>query len=103
MLEIEMKPLTLFHLQTDSQIERMNQKLEQYLWFFVNYRQKDQLEQLVTAEFAVNNKTYSATKMSLFIVNYDRELRMGTNIKRKEKVKKTMKFTKRMKKFQKKS
>jgi len=41
MLEIETKLLILFHLQTDSQTERMNQKLEQYLWFFVDYKQKD--------------------------------------------------------------
>ena len=36
------------------------------------------------AEFVVNNKAYSATKMSLFIVNYNRELRMGVDIRRKE-------------------
>ena len=35
------------------------------------------------AEFVVNNKAYSATKMSLFIVNYNRELRMGVDIRRK--------------------
>ena len=43
MLEIEIKLLILFHLQTDSQIERMNQELEQYLWFFINHRQKNWL------------------------------------------------------------
>ena len=88
MLEIETKLLILFHLQTDSQTERMNQKLEQYLWFFVDYKQKDWPEQLATAEFAVNSKIYSATKMSLFIVSYSRELRIGVNIRRKEKVEK---------------
>ena len=41
MLEIEIKLLILFHLKTDSQIERMNQELEQYLWFFINHRQKN--------------------------------------------------------------
>jgi len=31
MLGIEIKLSTAFHLQTDSQTERMNQELEQYL------------------------------------------------------------------------
>ena len=40
-LEIKTNLLTLFHSQTDSQTEHMNQKLEQYLQFFVDYRQKN--------------------------------------------------------------
>jgi len=41
MLEIEMKLLTVFYPQTDSQMERMNSELKQYLRFFVDHRQKD--------------------------------------------------------------
>ena len=52
------------------------------------------------AEFAVNNKIYSATKVSLFIANYERELRMETDIRRKKKVKKVIECVKRMKKIQ---
>ena len=52
------------------------------------------------AEFAVNDKTYSATKISLFIANYSRELRIGIDIRRKEKVEKTTEFAERMKKIQ---
>ena len=52
-------------------------------------------------EFTINNKTHSATKMSLFMVNYGRELRMGVDIKRKEKVKKITEFAEIMKKIQK--
>ena len=48
----------------------------------VDYRQKNWLEWLVIAKFVVNNKTYSATKVSLFMANYKRELRMGADIRR---------------------
>ena len=63
-------------------MKRRNQELEQYLQFFVDYRQKNWLEWLVIAKFVVNNKTYSATKVSLFMANYKRELRMGADIRR---------------------
>ena len=52
-------------------------------------------------EFAVNNKTYPATKIFLFIANYGRELRIGADIRRKEKVEKAMEFAERMKKVHK--
>jgi len=41
MLGIETKLSTVFYPQTDRQTEQMNQKLEQYLQFFVDYQQKD--------------------------------------------------------------
>ena len=41
MLGIKTKLLTVFHPQTDGQIEHMNQELEQYLRFFIENRQKD--------------------------------------------------------------
>jgi len=77
----------------------MNQELEQYLWFFVDHRQKDWLVWLVSVEFVVNNKIYTATKILPFIANYRRELRIGENIRKKGKVKKATKFVKRMKKI----
>jgi len=39
------------------------------------------------------------TKVSPFIANYEREMRMGINIKRKRKMKKAMEFIERMKKI----
>ena len=100
-LGIEIKLPILFYLQTGGQTEQMNQKLEQYLYFFVDYKQNNQPEQLATAEFTVNNKIYSATKMSLFMANYRRE--MGVDIRKKRKVEKTTDFAKRMKKVQEKA
>jgi len=98
MLGIETRLLTAFHLQTDRQTERMNQELEQYLRFFVDHRQKDWLEWLASAEFAVNNKVYTTTKVLPFMANYGRELRMGENIRKKEKVESATVFVERMKK-----
>jgi len=48
----------------------------------------------VLAEFADNNKVHSTTKVSPFIVNYGKELRMEINIRRKEKMKKVMSLQK---------
>jgi len=68
----------------------MNQELEQ--------RQKDWPEWLASAEFAVNNKTYTATKVSSFMANYGRELRMEGDIRKKGKVESATEFVERMKK-----
>jgi len=38
MLRIEMRLSIIFHLQTDGQTEQINQELEQYLRFFIEYR-----------------------------------------------------------------
>jgi len=50
------------------------------------------------AEFAINNKVHTATKVSPFMANYGKELRMGGDIRKKGKVKSAMKFAERIKK-----
>ena len=55
---------------------------------------------MALAEFAVNNKTHTATKMSPFMANYGKELRMGGDIRRKGKVESATEFVERMKKVQ---
>ena len=69
--------------------------------FFVEHRQKDWLEWLATAEFAVNNKVHTAMKVSPFMANYGKELRMGGDIRRRGKVESAMEFVERMKKVHK--
>ena len=91
-----MKLLMSYHPQMDRQMERINQELEQYLKFFVNYRQKDWLEWLALAKFAINNKAHSITKVFIFIANYRRELRMEVGLRRKEKMKKATEFVERI-------
>ena len=48
----------------------------------------------------VDNQVYSTTKISPFIANYGQELRIGADIKRKEKIKKAIKFVEKIKKVQ---
>jgi len=98
MLGIETKLLMAFHLQIDGQTERINHDLEQYLQFFIDYRQKDWPEWLLLAEFAINNKVHSATKVLPFMAKYDRELRMWVDISKKRKVEKVVEFAEQIKK-----
>jgi len=53
---------------------------------------------LAAAEFVVNNKVHTATKVSPFMANYEKELRMGGDIRRKGKVESVTVFIERMKK-----
>ena len=56
---------------------------------------------MVSAEFAVNNKTHTVTKVSSFMANYGRELRMRGDIRKKGKVESITEFMERMKKVHK--
>ena len=96
-LGIEIRLSTAFHPQMDGQTEWMNQELEQYLWFFVEHRQRDWLEWLVSAEFAVNYKIHTATKVLPFMANYGRELRIERDIRKRGKVESVTKFVERIK------
>jgi len=53
---------------------------------------------LALTEFAVNNKVHTATKVSSFIANYGRELRIGGDIRKRGKVEEATEFVERMKK-----
>ena len=53
---------------------------------------------MASAEFAVNNKVHTATKVSPFMTNYGRELRMGGDIRKRGKVESATEFVERMKK-----
>ena len=100
LLGIQMKLSTVYHPQTDGQTERINQELEQYLRVFIDHRQEQWLDWLGIAEFMYNNKIYTATKISLFKVNYGQDLRMGFEGRRKGKYKVVGKFVERIKKIQ---
>ena len=61
MLEIETKLSMSFYLPMDKQTRYINQELEQYLWFFVDYWQKDWLEIVSNSR-----EMHSATKISIY-------------------------------------
>jgi len=96
-LGIETKLSMAYHTETDGQMERTNQELEQYLKMYVNHRQNNWAEWLATVEFAFNNKIHMATKSSPFQVNYGREPSMGFDIRKKRKNKKAEEFVREMK------
>jgi len=69
MLEINTKLSTAYYPQTDSQIERINQKLEQYLRMFIDHCQEQWSDWLAIAEFVYNNKVQTSIRVSLFKTN----------------------------------
>jgi len=54
---------------------------------------------LAGAEFTVNNKVHTATKVLPFMANYGREMRMEGDIRKRGKVEKAVEFVKRMKRI----
>jgi len=54
----------------------------------------------VSAEFAVNNKVHTATKVLPFMANYGREMRMSGDIRKSGKVEKATEFIERIKRVQ---
>ena len=86
-----------YHPQTDSQTERINQNLEQYLRMFIDHQQEQWPDWLVTAKFAYNNKMQTSTKVSPFRANNRRDLHMGFEMKKKRKFEKAKEFMMRIK------
>ena len=74
-LDIKQNASTVFHLRTDGQSERTNQKLEQFLRFYTNAKQDNWAQFLPLAEFAFNSWRNESTKKSPF------EVLMGYNPK----------------------
>ena len=102
-LGIDTKLSTAYHPQTDSQTERMNQDLEQYLRMFIDHQQEQWPDWLVMAEFAYNNKVQTNMKVSLFKANNGRDLHMGFKMRKKGKFEKAEEFAMRMKEMHKKA
>jgi hypothetical protein len=59
-----------FHPETDSQTERVNAIMEQYLWAYCNYQQDNWKQLLPIAEFCYNNTQLETTRVTPFYANY---------------------------------
>src|SRR5258705_516182 len=78
LLDIRLTPSTAYHLQTDGQMERVNQEIEAYLWVFVSHCQDDWADWLPLAEFSYNNHIHSATRHTPFKLDSGQHPRMGS-------------------------
>ncbi|KZT51497.1 ribonuclease H-like protein, partial [Calocera cornea HHB12733] len=70
LVDVQPRPSTAYHPQTDGQTERVNQELEQYLRSYCSYQQDDWCDYLSLAEFSYNNHTSSSSQVSPFFANY---------------------------------
>ncbi|SPC66394.1 related to pol protein [Ustilago sp. UG-2017b] len=61
---------TAYHPQTDGQMERVNQVVEQYLRMYCNYEQNDWADLLDTAAFVYNNTVHNSIGVSPFFACY---------------------------------
>ena len=71
-LETKRQLSTAYHLQTDGQMERINQEIGTFLRHYMNYQQDNWTNWLATAEFQYNDKKHVATGKTLFELNFGR-------------------------------
>jgi len=72
LLGIQIASSMAWHPQSDGQMERVNQELDQFLRVFVNERQDDWYDLLPVAEFQHNNHVHSSTKQVPFLMDTGR-------------------------------
>ena len=66
---------TVYHPQTNEQMKCINQALEQYLRYYIDYNLSNWSDLLPSAEFAYNNQAHKGIKESPFYLEYGRHLR----------------------------
>jgi len=64
--------LMAYHPQTDGQTERINQEIETFLQYYVNYQQDDWTNWLAAVEFQYNDKRHVATGKTPFELKFGR-------------------------------
>jgi len=74
-LGIESTMSTVYHPQTNEQMKCINQALEQYLRYYIDYNLSNWSDLLPSAEFAYNNQAHKGIKESPFYLEYGRHPR----------------------------
>src|SRR5882724_601904 len=77
LLGIRVAASMAYHPQTDSQTERVNQEVEQFLRLFVNQWQDDWYKWLAIAEFSYNDWIHASTRLSPFMMDTGQNPRLG--------------------------
>src|SRR5215469_2262851 len=70
LMGIQTKLSSVFHPETDGQLEHTNQTLEQYLHCTINYQQDNWVDWLPLAEFAYNNHCTPPHRRPPFFANF---------------------------------
>ena len=73
-LEMKRQLSTVYYSQTDGQTGRINQEIETFLQYYMNYQQDNWIDWLAIAEFQYNDKKHVATRRILFELNFERHL-----------------------------
>ena len=77
LLGVKLAATTAYHPQGDRQMERVNQKLEQFLCLFINQRQDDWDDLLHFMEVQYNNHIHSVTQNTPFLLDTGQIPQMG--------------------------
>src|SRR5258707_988854 len=80
LLSMKLHFMSGYHLEGDSQMEQINQVLEQYLCAYTNYQQDNWALLLPLAEFTYNNAMSTTTGISPFFMNKGYHPRLSTNL-----------------------
>lgn len=75
--EIQIKPFTAHHPETDGQTENVNKIMKNHLRAFVNHAQINWVDLLSNAEFAANSHVNASTGMTPFFADHGFEPRSG--------------------------
>src|SRR5882672_6769887 len=96
LLGIRVEASMAYHPQTDSQTERVNQEVEQFLRLFINQWQDDWYEWLAIAEFAYNDRIHASMCSSPFMMDTGQNPRLGIEPLRESRLETLNDFASRM-------